>query len=116
MPDESKQITLIDLQQEEIIRIVIWRSRICRYIFVVSAVWMIVAAALYFVWLGFDYQNTHLHSASFVLQMVAYAIFSVAFAVQLAIYRCPVCDKFLNRLSADNLHCTRCNAQVKAAR
>jgi hypothetical protein len=103
MPDESKQITRINLQPEEIIRIVAWRFRICRYISVVGAVWLIVAAAIYFFWLGFDYQNSNLHLVSFVLQMIGYAIILVAFAVQLATYRCPVCDKFLSRVSKTNL-------------
>jgi hypothetical protein len=113
MPDESKQITRIDLQPEEIIRIVAWRFRISRYIFVVSAVWIVVAAAIYFFWLGFDYQNTNLHLVSFVMQMIGCAIIFVAFAVQLATYRCPVCDKFLGRVHKNKPNCPGCNAEVK---
>jgi hypothetical protein len=113
MPDKSKQITHIDLQPEEIIRIVAWRFRISRYIFVVSAVWMVVAAAIYFFWLGFDYQNTNLRLASFVMQMIGSAIIFVAFAIQLATYRCPVCDKFLSRVRKNKPNCPGCNAKVK---
>jgi hypothetical protein len=116
MPDENKQITRIDLQPEEIIRILAWRSRICRYIIVVAAVWLIVAAVVHFVWLGFESQNTKLNMISFVLQMVGCGTLSVAFAVQFAIYRCPVCDKFLNRLSPDKRHCPQCNAQVRESK
>jgi hypothetical protein len=113
MPDESKQIARIDMQPDEIIRMVAWRFRISRYIFVLAAVWMVVAAAIYFFWLGFDYQNTNLQLASFVLQMIGYAITLVAFAVQLATYRCPVCDKFLSRVRKDKPYCPGCNAKVK---
>jgi len=113
MPDESKQITRIDLQPEEIIRIVAWRVRICRYIFAVSALWIVAAAAIYFFWLGFDYQNTNLHLVSFVMQMIGYAIFFVAYAVQLATYRCPVCDRYLSRVRKSKPYCPCCNAKVK---
>ncbi len=105
MSVEGSQVTRIDMEPEEIIRIVVWRSRICGYMFVVAAIWIVVAAAVYFVCLGFDHQNFRLRMISFVLQTVGYGIFSLAFCVQLAIYRCPCCDKFLNRLGPDKLSC-----------
>ena len=113
MPIESKQIARIDLEPEEIIRIVAWRFRISRYIFAVAAVWLVVAAAICFFWLGFDYQNTNLRLASFVMQMIGSAIVLVAFSVQLATYRCPVCDKFLSRVHKNKPHCPGCGAKVK---
>jgi hypothetical protein len=115
MPNEGEQVTRRDLDPNEIIRLVKERYRVCRYMFVVAAIWVCGGALLYFLWLGFGYQNTHIRLVSFVLQMVGYGTFSIAFAMQLALYRCPICDSFLARRLKDKIRCPRCNAQVRAS-
>jgi hypothetical protein len=102
-----------DLAPAEIIRLVKERFRIYRYLLGAATVWIVVGAFLYFFWLGFDYANPRLQPVSFVLQTVGYAALSIAIAVKLAIYRCPVCDVYLGRKLKDKLHCPRCNAQVR---
>ena len=110
-PTESS--TYRDLAPAEVIRQVYERFRVCRYLAVAAALRIGAGAILYLFWIGFDHANSHLRLASFVLQMIGYSAFSIAFAVQLAIYRCPICDAYLGRMK-DKLHCPRCNAQVKA--
>jgi hypothetical protein len=100
MPNEGEQVTRRDLDPNEIIHLVNERNRVCRYLFVVAAIWVCGGGLLYFLWLGFEDQNTHIRLVSFVLQMVGYGTFSIAFAVQLALYRCPICDNAQVRASA----------------
>jgi hypothetical protein len=40
-------------------------------------------------------------------------IFSAAFALTLAIYRCPVCDRFLSRFRPRKDQCGHCGAKVR---
>jgi hypothetical protein len=103
-----------DLSPAEVIRQVKERFRVCRYLFAVAAIWVVAGALLYFLWLGFDYSSPHFRLVSFVVQFVGYAALSIAFVVQVAIYRCPVCDTYLGRKLKDKLHCPTCNARVKA--
>jgi hypothetical protein len=116
MPVESKQINRIDLPPEEIIRRVKFSYRICSYLFNTGAIWLGLGGALNF------YAIFHDRSASedpliwmtvIVLILIGTAIFTLAFAVTLAIYRCPVCDKYLSRFRADKLRCPSCDAKVK---
>jgi hypothetical protein len=101
------------LAPDEIIRLAKERHRICRYLFVVASLWVIVGGLLYFLWLGFDDRNSPLRFVSFVLQMIGFGVMSVAFAVQRAIYRCPVCDACLGNRRNDNSRCSECNANIK---
>jgi len=114
MPDESKQITRIDLQPEEIIRSVKTRFRACNYLFNTGAIWLGVGAILNL--LSAISNDRSYFEFAFVIMMIGTAIFTAAFALTLAIYRCPVCDTYLSRFRKDKLRCPSCNAQVKESK
>jgi hypothetical protein len=106
MPDESKQNTRNDLQPEEIIRAVKMRFRICNYLFNTGAIWIGIGVILL----------VNGDNESFMIEMIGIGIFSIAFALTLAIYRCPVCDKYLSRFRPDKFRCPQCNAQVRESK
>jgi hypothetical protein len=97
-PDESKQITRIDLQPEESIRSVQTRFRICRYLFRTGAIWLGIGVIL-----GLIFNHRSDSEFAFEMTLIGVAIYTIAFALNLAIYRCPVCDKFLSRVGKTNL-------------
>ncbi|MGB7984910.1 MAG: hypothetical protein WCF54_07100 [Terracidiphilus sp.] len=105
MPDESKQITRVEMRPEEIICAVKMRFRICNYLFKTAFIWFGVGVIFGPI---FNY-----HSDSEIAMMIGTAIFTLAFALTLAIYRCPVCDTYLSRFRPNKLHCPNCNAKVK---
>jgi hypothetical protein len=111
MPHESGQITRIDLQPEEIIRSVKIRFRICNYLFNTGAIWIGIGVILNV--LSAISNDRSYSEIAFVVMMIGIAIFTAAFALTLAIYRCPVCDKYLSRFRPDKLCCPACNAKVK---
>ena len=114
MPNESKQITRIDLQPEEIIRSVKMRFRICNYLFNTGACWMAASGVLgILIILEGHHAEPDALSLLLTLIMIGTAIYTLAFALTLAIYRCPVCDKYLSRFRPDKLHCPGCDAKVK---
>ena len=108
MPVETKQITRIDMQPEEIIRIVKVRFRICNHLFNIGGIWMGLGVIL-----GLIFNNRFDFVIAFQIKIIGFAIFMVAFAMTLAIYRCPVCDTYLSRFRPDKLHCPCCDAKVK---
>jgi hypothetical protein len=111
MPDESKQITRIDMQPEEIIRSVKMRFRICNYLFNTGGIWIGIGGILNLI---SAFSNDRSYSEiAFVIMMIGFAVFMAAFALTLAIYRCPVCDTYLSRFRPDKLHCPSCDAKVK---
>jgi hypothetical protein len=114
MPDGSKQITRIDLQPEEIIRAVKMRFRICNYLFNTGGIWIGIGGILN---LLSAFSNDRSYSEiAFVIMAIGIAIFTAAFALTLAIYRCPVCDTYLSRFRPDKLRCPSCNAQVRESK
>jgi hypothetical protein len=102
-----------DLAPGEIIRLVKERYRTCNYLFNVGGIWIGIGGICVFASTRGTNQNDS--ALPFVVMLIGIAIFSAAFAFTLAIYRCPVCDKYLSRFRPDKLHCPRCNAQVKEA-
>jgi hypothetical protein len=112
MPVETKQIMRVDLQPDEIIRSVKMRFRICNYLFYTGDCWSLVCVVL-----GISHSVFHHDfldaSSLFTLLAVTLAIFSIAYSVKLALYRCPMCDKHLGRLDSFKLHCPNCDAKVK---
>jgi len=111
MSGESKQISRIDLQPDEIIRSVKMRFRICNYLFNTGTIWIGIGAILN-VLPAISNDRSYSEIAS-VVMVIGFAIFTAAFALTLAIYRCPVCDKYLSRFRTDRLCCPGCNARVK---
>jgi rubrerythrin len=48
-----------------------------------------------------------------IIQWVGFGIFSAAFALTLAIYRCPVCDRYLSRFRPRKELCPNCGANIR---
>jgi hypothetical protein len=121
MPDESKEITRIDLQPEEIIRTVKTRFRVCRYLFNTGACWFAACGIASILDLLGRYYAPKVVEPEIITTflMISLAIVSVGVAVAFAIFRCPVCDIFLgsHRLQRydleDNLLCPGCKTRVK---
>jgi hypothetical protein len=86
-----------------------WRYRICNYLFRAGAAWMFAGYALTFL----AKQGRELAELGVALVVVGFGIFSAAFALTLAIYRCPVCDKYLSRFRPDKRKCSQCGTQVR---
>jgi ssDNA-binding Zn-finger/Zn-ribbon topoisomerase 1 len=101
-----------DLASDEIIRLVKERFRICKYLFRLGAIW-IAAGAVLICGFAFSAREDEFGEAALNVELIGFAIFAAAFALTLAIYRCPVCDKYLSRFRADKFRCPRCGAQIK---
>jgi hypothetical protein len=101
------------LSDEEVLRAVRWRFRICNYLFKLGAAWIVLGIiGLLFV----DAFHTDATSSDipFVVELIGFGIFSAAFVLTLAVYRCPVCDKYLSRFRPQKEYCPSCGAQVQA--
>jgi hypothetical protein len=103
-----------ELAPEEIIRVVKERFRICNYLFRLWACWLVGALVVTVLpdAIGFNLVGDS-QLVFVVLITVGAAIFACAMALTFALYRCPVCDKYLSRFRSDKFHCARCGAQVK---
>jgi hypothetical protein len=100
------------LTPDEILGIVKWRYRICNYLFNAGAIWMAAGISVLLMMVLF---NVRLNGLFWFAEATGCAVFTVAFTLTLAIYRCPVCDTYLSRFRPDKLRCPNCNAQVKEA-
>jgi hypothetical protein len=94
------------------IRIVFERRRLCRFLYVVAGTWMIVGGLLYIAYVLFDVSS--LKIPAFIIQLIGYALLSVAFAVTSAKYRCPNCDTRLVGLRRHETNCRNCQIQIRA--
>lgn len=94
------------MNDEDVVKAVRWRYRICNYLFTLGAVWMAIGAILGAI------AATGLKVLFFTIEMVGFGIFSSAFAMSLAIYRCPACDHFLSRFRPRKDLCGHCGARV----
>jgi hypothetical protein len=104
-----------ELSPEEIIRLVKERFRICNYLFRVGGCWIFGIFAIEVVpkLTGCSPGRDNLSDWILVLMMIGAAIFTCAMALTFALYRCPVCDKYLSRYRSDKFHCAGCGVQVK---
>lgn len=104
------------LADEDTLRIYEWRSRICRYLMVMGAGWLIVGGLMILL------ANKPLSEAPVMGRFVVLAftmglaISSVALALKLAIYRCPLCDKYLNSFTPQSEFCPSCGAMLRASK
>ncbi len=85
------------------------RYRICNYLFRLGAIWIFAGYAIHFL----TKPGGELNELCFVLIIVGSGIFSSAIALTLAIYRCPVCDKYLSKYRPDKRRCPQCGVQVR---
>ncbi|HLK54297.1 MAG TPA: hypothetical protein VKU42_12640 [Candidatus Angelobacter sp.] len=85
------------------------RYRICNYLFKTGAAWIFAGYAIAL----FTKFQPRWNQLWFVVVTVGFGIFTAAFALTLAIYRCPVCDKYLSRYRPDKRKCPQCGTQVR---
>lgn len=88
-----------------------WRFRICNYLFRLAIAWFGLATICH---LSLPFDRALLDEIAFASEVIAAGIFSTAFALTLAIYRCPVCDKYLSRFRPRKEYCAGCGAKVRA--
>jgi hypothetical protein len=96
------------VNEEEVIRAVRWRHRICNYLFRLGFGWIIVGIAM-----SLFSSLKSLGESAGTVELVGFGIFSSAVALTLAIYRCPVCDRFLSRFRPQKDLCAHCGAKVR---
>jgi hypothetical protein len=99
------------LNDTEIINAVRWRFRICRYLFRAGGAWLLLGIAGAFLAESAQLDWSWLCYA-IAAQIVGVGIYSAALAMTLAIYRCPVCDKYLSRFRPRKAFCPSCGAKV----
>ena len=104
-----------ELTDEDILRAVRWRFRICNYLFKLAAVWIFVGALGYGLASRLPADDDAWRVFREVVYVVGFAIISVAVALTLAIYRCPVCDRYLSRFRPRKGYCPSCGAKVRAS-
>lgn len=98
------------MNDEDVIKAVRLRYRICNYLFTLGATWYAIGAILRLILRSANALDAR--HASVVAEVVGAGIFSAAVAVSLAIYRCPVCDHFLSRFRPRKDQCGHCGAKV----
>ena len=103
------------LSEDEILSAVRWRFRICGYLFRLSFAWLFASLAFAFV-LNSHGSGPAEDASWFAMTLVSVAIFSAAFVLTLAIYRCPVCDKYLSRFRPHEELCPSCGAKIREAK
>jgi hypothetical protein len=96
------------MTDEEIIKAVRWRYRTCNYLFGLGAIWIAVglAAGVLAGYFNADWPG-------YTVELIGFGIFTAAFALTLAIYHCPVCDRYLSKFRPDKERCAHCGAKVR---
>lgn len=94
------------MTEEQIIKAVRLRYRICNYLFRLGIAWFVIGAIL-----GMLHYLAEGQSSA--MEMVGAGIFTAAATLTLALYRCPVCDHYLNRFRPDKEKCAHCGAKVR---
>jgi hypothetical protein len=96
---------------EEVLKSVRLRYRVCNYLFRLGITSLVLGA------IG-ENAGASMHMDASTLQLfmmtevVGAGIFLSAVAVTLAIYRCPVCDKYLSKFRPRKEFCPSCGAQI----
>ena len=93
------------MTDEEIITAVRWRYRICHYLFRLGAIWILTGAVVGVFAIRYEGWGT--------VGLIGLGIVMSAFALTLAIYRCPVCDHSLSKLWPYKERCAHCGAKVR---
>ncbi len=90
-----------------------WRFRACSYLVVVGVVWIFCGTWLNVLFHLLADRRTQEESFPiwFTLSMVGFGIVTAGFALALAIWRCPVCDRLL--LRTDRNSCGKCGATLR---
>jgi hypothetical protein len=96
------------MNDEEVIKSVRGRYRVYNYFFRLGIGWFIVGAVI-----GSVSPQYHADGTASMVELVGAGIFSAAFILTLAIYRCPVCDHYLSRFRPRKDQCPHCGAKVR---
>jgi hypothetical protein len=94
------------MTEEEVLRAVRLRYRICNYLFRLGIAWFAIGAILEMLRLQTQWPPT-------TLEIVGAGIFTVAAVLTFALYRCPVCERYLNKFRPDKTKCAHCGARVR---
>jgi hypothetical protein len=94
------------LTDPRVVASVRWRFRICNYLFNLAGAWLLLGALVRL----FDHEDTMIFTAILV---TGFGIFWSACALTLAIYRCPVCDKYIRRFRPSKEHCGACGVTIR---
>ena len=97
------------MTDEETIKAVRWRYRICNYLFRLGAIWILTGAIIGILAIRYEWWNWQGHE----VELVGFGIFTAGAAMTFAIYRCPVCDKYLSKYRPDKTKCAHCGARVR---
>jgi hypothetical protein len=103
------------LSDEDVICSVRWRFRICGYLFKLAFAWLILGF-VFGVFVGSNHLDSTADSIWIALELVGVGIFSAAFTITLAIYRCPVCNKYLSRFRPRKEYCPSCGSRIQEAK
>ena len=101
------------LSENDVLREVRWRFRICQYLFVLAFAWMLTGEA-FTLYLSSRGSGSVDDATWLGVELIGFGIFSAAFVLTLAIYRCPVCDKYLSNFRPSKELCPSCGAKVQA--
>ena len=99
------------MTEREALQAVRWRYRICNYLFRLGFTWLGLATVGYLLAGTLHLDETVLSELS-EGEIVGLGIVSAAFALTLAIYRCPICDRYLSRFRPRKEFCPSCGAKI----
>lgn len=96
------------MNESDIIKEVRWRFRICNYLIRLGFAWFAVGVILSLI-----PNQPELGWIATVIEIAGGGIFSAAFVLTFAIYRCPICDRYLSRFRPRKDQCQRCGATIR---
>jgi CHASE2 domain-containing sensor protein len=107
--EEQAGLSVRAHDESQVIATVRLRYRLCAYLFVLG--WVIILAGF----TGVLYAESINEQETFftVVLVVGSGIFASAFAVTLAIYRCPVCDRYISRFRPNKELCGNCGRKIR---
>ncbi|HZP21987.1 MAG TPA: hypothetical protein VFB04_00995 [Terriglobales bacterium] len=94
------------MTDEEIVKAVRLRYRICNYLFRLGIAWFVVGVIL-------EMLRLQTQWPPITIEMIGAGIFTTGAAMTFALYRCPVCDHYLNKFRPDKEKCAHCGAKVR---
>lgn len=100
------------MTEQEIIEAVRWRYRTCHYLFRLGAIWILTGAVVGLFFIRYEWWGW-LRNTVELIRLGGLGIFTSAFALTLAIYRCPVCDHHLSKFWPYKERCAHCGAKVR---
>ena len=109
---KGPQRTAQEVTEEEIIQTVSWRYRICHYFFRLGAIWILTGAVVGLFSIHYEWWNWPRDTVE-IIGLIGLGIFTSAFALTLAVYRCPVCDHHLSKFWPYKERCAYCGAKVR---